>query len=128
MNHILMPDGTSFASDSRLYGINAMEILINEIGKQGGVKARLKAKLFGGASMIDGLGDVGKRNAEFALEFLRVEGISCEAQSLGGAQARRIQFWPSRGRARQKLLDRTVQLPEGKFAPRALPPIDIEIF
>ncbi len=129
MNHILVPDGARGLGALHSYGVNAMEILINEIIKHGGTKLRLEAKLFGGASMIERLGDVGKRNAEFTLNFLEAEGIPCRAQSLGGTQARRIQFWPHDGRARQKLLGEKVALPELR-APlkRIAKPNDVELF
>lgn len=102
MNHILLPhDAGAEAIGSR---VNAMELLINAITKQGGLKHRLQAKLFGGGKMIAEFSDVGEKNGEFVISFLQAEGISCQSQSLGGNQARRIQFWPHSGRARQKLL------------------------
>lgn len=110
MNHILLPDvSTGVQGDGR--SVNAMELLINAIIKQGGRKDRLEAKLFGGGKMISRFSDVGLRNGEFVLSFLKAEGIICQGQSLGGEQARRIQFWPYSGRARQKLLGR-MELPE----------------
>lgn len=39
-------------SDAGRYGISSMEVLINEMLKQGAVKSRLKAKAFGGASVL----------------------------------------------------------------------------
>lgn len=81
-----------------------MELLINDLIKHGGQRHRLQAKVFGGARMIAGLSDIGAMNASFVLEFLRNEGIDCTGQSLGGTRARRVEFWPETGRARQKLL------------------------
>lgn len=85
-----------------LAGINAMELLINDVLKLGGKRNRLRAKAFGGARMIAGLSDIGKINSEFTLSFLEKEGILCDSQSLGGEVARHIMFWPSTGRALQK--------------------------
>ncbi|WP_380052506.1 chemotaxis protein CheD [Falsihalocynthiibacter sp. SS001] len=104
MNHILLPQDLSNSPMSQMHGINAMEILINEMLKLGAVKSRIRAKLFGGAKMVVGLSNIGLRNSRFAADFLRQEQIPCEAQSLGGVEARRIQFWPSTGRARQKFV------------------------
>ena len=104
MNHILLPGRVWEEESVRGKSVNEMELLINAILKIGGEKSRLHAKLFGGAKMISHFSDVGLRNGEFVLSFLKTEGIPCEGQSLGGEQARRIQFWPFSGRARQKLL------------------------
>ncbi len=106
MNHILIPERMTTIGDFESHGVNAMEILINDIVKRGGDRFRLQAKLFGGATMNARLGDLGQRNAGFALEFLRAENIPCVASCLGGSRARRIEFWPASGRARQRFVKR----------------------
>lgn len=113
MNHILLPHNGRGTEDMVETRVNAMELLINAIIKQGGMKHRLEAKVFGGGQMISQFSDVGQKNGEFVVSFLQAESISCLSQSLGGDQARRIQFWPHSGRARQKLLGR-VDLSEEK--------------
>lgn len=102
MNHFLLPD-TAGSSDIR-YASAAMEQLVNSLLKQGASRERLEAKLFGGGRMLKGLPDIGRRNGEAAMAFLRGEGIRLRAQSLGGTQARRVRFWPTTGRAQQLLL------------------------
>lgn len=104
MNHFLLPESTGISIQAASFGVNAMEILINALIKSGADRNRLKAKVFGGARMIAGLSDIGLKNAQFVTEFLRRENIDCVSQSLGGTQARRIEFWPADGRARQRLL------------------------
>jgi chemotaxis protein CheD len=105
MNHFLLPFGQGHGTDRPVrYGLFAMEILVNELMKQGAVKARLQAKIFGGAKIMADLGDIGKANARFAQEFLHTEGIPCLAESLGGTNARRIVFRPSTGVARMMLV------------------------
>ena len=101
MNHFLLPNGSDTGRDPRCYGINAMELLINELLKQGARRERLEVKIFGGANVMAGLSDIGSRNAEFAEQFLRDEGITIVASCTGGNLARKIQFWPNTGRARQ---------------------------
>ena len=123
MNHILVPDGLLDGS-----GVNAMELLINAIIKQGGTKGRLQAKVFGGGRMISEFSNVGHRNAQFALGFLEREGISCQAQSIGGEQARRIQFWPANGKARQKLLGRIEIAEDIELAQDKNNATDVELF
>jgi chemotaxis protein CheD len=106
MNHFLLPDGPySAKSGLSSFGANAMELLINTLICSGAQKDRLRAKVFGGAEMYRGLTDVGNRNGEFVLKYLERENIFCEAKSLGGSRARRIEFNPASGRARQKLVE-----------------------
>ena len=104
MNHFLLPDGNSGDRAARCYGINAMELLINDILKHGGDRRRLEAKLFGGANVVAALTDVGSRNIAFARQFLNDEGISIVGGEVGGDLARRIQFAPASGRARQAVV------------------------
>lgn len=103
MNHMLLTSSTGASGVSNLVGINAMELLINEILKNGGRRDRLHAKAFGGARMVSGLSDIGKKNSEFILHFLHQEGITCEGHSLGGETARQLMFWPATGRVMQKI-------------------------
>lgn len=107
MNHFLLPGDGEASGDSMKYGVNSMELLINGLLQKGAARSRLQAKLFGGAHVIQNLGDIGAKNAEFAQRFLRLEGIHCAGQSLGGDRARRVRFWPITGRAGQMLLDST---------------------
>ncbi|WP_417807151.1 chemotaxis protein CheD [Thioclava sp.] len=104
MNHFLLPESNTVSAQAASFGVTAMELLINDLMKLGARRAQLKCKVFGGARMIAGLSNVGQMNAHFILEFLRREGIECAGQSLGGTLARRVEFWPDSGRARQKLL------------------------
>ena len=86
-----------------LAGINAMELLINDILKLGARRDRLRAKAFGGARMVAGLSDIGRANCDFTTDFLEREGISCQGKSLGGDYARHVMFWPASGRVLQKV-------------------------
>ncbi len=101
MNHFLLASQGDAKSNDLKYGVNAMELLINRVLRKGGVRKNLQAKLFGGARMTDHSRDIGRSNADFALEFLEREGIPCMSQSLGGDKARRVQFTPTTGAARQ---------------------------
>ncbi len=73
-------------------------------------RRRLEAKVFGGGNVIAGLAhnNVGKRNAEFVIDFLTTEGIPIIAQDLGGKHARKVAYFPATGEARLKrLIDTT---------------------
>jgi len=103
MNHFLLPDGAGAGTDEgRRYGAYAMELLINDLLKAGARRDRLEAKLFGGGRMFASLRDVGRANADFAERFLRDEGVRVVGGSLRGAGGRRVQYWPSSGRAMQR--------------------------
>ena len=127
MNHILLPESLEGDPTRAAVGINAMELLINALIRQGAERSRLRAKLFGGARMIAGLSDIGARNARFAQEFLQREAIACQSSSLGGTQGRRVQFWPESGRARQLLLPGDA-VPEERPIRQAAPGSDVELF
>lgn len=103
MNHFLLPgeESRGHERDAERYGDYLMELLINGLMKQGAHRDRLEAKLFGGARMMRGLSDIGRKNAEFAERYLRHEGVTVVGKDLGGDRGRRLQYWPVSGRARQ---------------------------
>lgn len=129
MNHFLLADsadGVRVQEEAMRYGAYAMEVLINDLMKLGARRERLEAKLFGGAKMIDGLHDVGAANAAFARSFLADEGIPVISASLGGRRARRVEFWPATGRARQREVEGAPPLRE--VAPAPVVGNDVEFF
>jgi chemotaxis protein CheD len=109
MNHFLLPEGSD-SIDLR-FASAAMERLVNALIKAGAHKHNLKAKLFGGAQMMSGLPDIGRRNGEAALGFLRLENIPVVSTSLGGNEARRVRFWPTSGRAQLLLVGGAIDEP-----------------
>jgi len=113
MNHFLLADsaeGLRVQDEAMRYGAYAMEVLINDLMQRGARRERLEAKVFGGAKMIEALHDVGAANAAFARRFLHDEGIPIIAASLGGRRARRVEFWPASGRARQREVEDSTPL------------------
>ncbi|MEP6017654.1 MAG: chemotaxis protein CheD [Paracoccaceae bacterium] len=112
MNHMLLARGESGDDMNTLAGVNAMEVVINEMIKLGAVRSRMLAKAFGGARMVSGLSDIGKSNADFTLDFLSREGIECLGHSLGGTTSRNVKFWPASGRVLQRQSGTKVIEPE----------------
>lgn len=102
MNHILLPGRASskhLDSPGR-YGIDAMEQLIESVMALGGRRHQMVAKIFGGAHIIPSISmenGVGRKNTEFVLEFLRMEGIKVVSQDLGGHLSRKICFHTDTG-------------------------------
>lgn len=109
MNHFMLPDGGAGAmSKSARYGGYAMELLVNELIKSGARRGALEAKVFGGGRVMASLSsaNVGERNSEFVLDYLRQEGIPILAQDLQDKHARKIYFFPRAGRVLVKKLER----------------------
>lgn len=128
LNHFLLPEGPAGGAANLRYGAHSMELLINGLLRRGAERAQLRAKLFGGARMMNELADIGGANAEFALSYLSDENIPCLGQSLLGKQARRIRFWPTTGRVQQLLVRQTDVAPP-PVAPKPQPRSDdVELF
>lgn len=103
MNHFLLPDDgngqNSPLSESARYGAYAMEILINHLIKLGAKKENLEAKVFGGGNVLKGFTaiNVGERNAEFVLDYLKLELIPITAKDLLDIYPRKVYFFPDTG-------------------------------
>ncbi|MEM7523390.1 MAG: chemotaxis protein CheD [Pseudomonadota bacterium] len=131
MNHFLLPTGSDSEQGTRLYGVNLMELLINNLMRKGAQRRNIRAKLFGGGQLNGSVWDIGQRNAEFALKFMEDEGIPCIGQSLGGAGGRRVRFWPTSGRAQQNMLagyEEKAAPPPPPAAPAAPSSGEVELF
>ena len=109
MNHFMLPGagGGAGAADAARMGVYAMELLINRMLKLGAERGRLVAKVFGGASVLQGMDalNIGSQNSAFVLEFLREEGIGVAAQDLYDVRPRKVYFFPHSGKVKVKKLD-----------------------
>ncbi len=126
MNHFLLADGDG--EEAMRYGAYAMEVLINDLLKMGASRERLQAKLFGGARIMDRLNDIGAENVIFARRFLSTEGIPLVGESLGGRRARRVEFWPVGGRARQREVDQFAETRAARPVQHPVVVDEIELF
>lgn len=103
MNHFLLPNdgntGDNMLSESARYGVYAMEILINHLIKLGAKRENLEAKVFGGGNVLKGFTaiNVGERNAEFVMDYLKMEHIPIVAQDLLDVYPRKVYFFPETG-------------------------------
>jgi chemotaxis protein CheD len=84
-----------------------MEVLINELMKQGGDRRKFVAKAFGGANVLPGLttATIGDDNARFVREFLATERIPLVAQRLGGTHPVHVYFKTDTGKATVSSVD-----------------------
>jgi len=142
MNHFMLPGGG--ANDGKddpiglagRYGVFAMEQLINELIKRGASKNSIEAKVFGGGRVMANFTtiDVGRRNADFVMEFLKNEGIRVTSQDLLDVYPRRVVFFPKTGRALCRKLasaDRSLVVAEEKYTAKiSQKPVagDVELF
>ena len=128
MNHFMLPGDNAhpdspWAASAR-FGVYAMEVLINDMIHLGADRRRLVAKVFGGARLLAGFDrlDVGAKNSEFVLEFLRVEGIRVLAKDLLDVCPRKVLFFVDSGKVQVKRLSmspaETVQRREREYLSR----------
>ena len=105
MNHFMLPERGS-AADSGRYGSYAMELLINELIKRGATRATMEAKVFGGAAVVSGMTslNVGERNTEFVIDYLRTERIAIVSRDVLEVYPRKVCFLPVTGKALVKRL------------------------
>jgi chemotaxis protein CheD len=106
MNHFLLSsrrysrDMPASTTDAGRYGIHSMELLINEMWNRGAQRGNLKAKAFGGGSVLKPVDAftssflaVGEVNVRFIREFLQNENIPLVSSELGGKVGRVINFY-----------------------------------
>ncbi len=103
MNHFMLPEGNG---DSGRYGSFAMELLINEMMKRGAAKTRMEAKIFGGGAVISGMSsiNVGERNTNFVIDYLKLERIPIVSKDVLDIYPRKVCFLPASGKAMVKRL------------------------
>lgn len=111
MNHFMLPDSAKAdkdnpVSESMRYGTYAMEVLINELIRNGAKRENLEAKIFGGGNVLKSFvtNNVGNRNAAFVKRYLKEEGISITNEDLLDIYPRKVYFFPKTGKVLVKKL------------------------
>ena len=111
MNHFMLPDGGKAdkdnpISESMRYGTYAMEVLINQLLKNGARRENLEAKIFGGGNVLRSFTtmNVGDRNADFVRNYLKEERIKVTGEDLNDIYPRKVYFFPKTGRVLVKKL------------------------
>lgn len=131
MNHFLLaePNGEALDQHSmQRYGVHAMEVLINAMLGKGARRERLRARLYGGATMHRSFRDIGGSNSRFAKQFLRNEGIMMVAEDVGGFAARRVEFRAGLGLARCRSICDAPAVTKPLAAPPPASTGDVEFF
>jgi chemotaxis protein CheD len=111
MNHFMLPDSAkadkdSPVSESMRYGTYAMEVLINQLLKNGAKRENLEAKIFGGGNVLRSFTtmNVGDRNADFVRNYLKEEGMRVTGEDLNDIYPRKVYFFPKTGKVLVKKL------------------------
>jgi len=106
MNHFMLPDAGAGSPDGGRYGSFAMELLINELLKRGATRSTLEAKVFGGGAVISGMStlNVGERNTQFVMDYLKTERIPIVSKDVMEIYPRKVCFLPASGKAMVKRL------------------------
>ncbi len=108
MNHYMLPLWNGVGLASPKYGNIAIEKLVAGMNRLGSRNANLKAKVFGGASMLmeqSAVFNIGLANVNLAWEMLEQNKIQVLASSTGGNRGRKILFNTSTGEVLQKYLN-----------------------
>jgi chemotaxis protein CheD len=104
MNHFLLPRGSATTTSAACrFGGLAVPRLIDSVLAFGGRPEDLRAKVFGGACVLEafrgGRRHLGTENIEVAFEVLRKQGIPVVADDVGGDRGRKVVFSTSDGSA-----------------------------
>jgi chemotaxis protein CheD len=111
MNHFMLPQGAKAdmdnpVSESMRYGNYAMEVLINQLMRNGARRENLEAKIFGGGNVLRSFTTnmVGNRNAEFVKKYLKEEGIKIASEDVLDVFPRKVYYFPKTGKVMVKKL------------------------
>ncbi len=95
INHYLLPLWNGEGLPSPKYGNIAIQKLIEKMLTFGAKRANLKAKMFGGASVLESVGgllNVGERNIMVGEDILKEERIPVMSFDLGGNLGRKLLY------------------------------------
>ncbi len=102
--HAMLPDSTQIENNSNKFKFadTGIDELVKKLVEMGGKKARLEAKIAGGAQMFafqnkTDMVRVGERNVEASKKKLRELGIPLKAQDTGLNYGRTIVYYPETG-------------------------------
>jgi len=102
MCHYMLPDAIGGKADSARYAKFALRELIDQIVAKGGLRHRLKARVYGGGTMLNARStenDLGSKNVKAASEWLESARIPVIDQEVRGNHGRRIVFHTANGSA-----------------------------
>ncbi len=116
MAHIMLPNSRGLMGSEKVgkFADTAVPYIIEEMVKQGATRARIKAKIAGGAQMfaLPGMSadflTVGAKNVNETTQRLRRMGIALVASDTGGNKGRTIEFSTSNWMLKVKTLGKGI--------------------
>jgi chemotaxis protein CheD len=102
MNHFVLPHDAGARPAPGRFGNLAVDLLLAEMLKLGCDRARLQAKLFGGASVVQAFSSsrmLGAQNVEAARQRLAGQAVPVVAHDVGGERARKLIYETGEGTA-----------------------------
>jgi chemotaxis protein CheD len=109
LSHIMLPDSTSIQTGAAVnrmkFADTAVPDMLSAMLKQGAIKARIKAKIAGGAMMFQTSSEkfnIGERNVQAVKECLRLLQIPIIAQDTGLNFGRTVFFYTQDGKVEVK--------------------------
>jgi chemotaxis protein CheD len=103
MNHYLLPFFAGAGQGSPRFGNVAMTELVDRLVALGASRARLQAKVFGGACVLEAFqarqGHLGEKNAAVAFKLLEELAIPVVSRDVGGQSGRKLIFHSDQGTA-----------------------------
>jgi chemotaxis protein CheD len=107
MNHFMFPRTIRDVKNPSYCGPESINMLVRDILKMGVNKYSLRAKLFGGGKVFEGISrhfDVGTENVKTAKDILQEHGIPIVNEFTGCDCGTKVVFYPDTGRAFVKKL------------------------
>lgn len=108
MNHYLLPHFAGRGASSARFGNVATEMLLSRLEANGARRQNMRAKLFGGANVLEALrgisGSLGRSNVELARKLLHEAGVPIVAEDVEGPRGRKLVFRTDDGSALVRLL------------------------
>ncbi|MBT1689532.1 chemotaxis protein CheD [Dawidia soli] len=93
--HIMLPEDTtsSHACAGKYYNVRgAIDHLLKQFARKGSSLKSIRAKITGGANVIQSMYNVGSLNAESTLHHLTRRGVYIAATDVGGFESRTVNF------------------------------------
>ncbi len=113
LSHIMLPtSGGKADGQAYRYADTAIPILVQKMLAMGASKARMKAKIAGGAQMFgsatsnSAIGNIGKRNVDAVHQALARQGIQIIAEDTGKNYGRTVYFYADTGIMQVKAANR----------------------
>lgn len=113
MNHYLLPHGSPDTPRPGHYGNLSTTAIIQLMRQLDPTEGTLRARIFGGAKVLDCLGDytaIGDGNIAIARQVLAQHRIPVEEQEVGGTRGRRIYFDTAAGTVRVEMIQTNAEL------------------